>query len=333
MQLFDMTNVLNAISSNNYSVLDTTTYQDNSTAILDSCTNSLSASSQIDKTEIDNAGLSASRLINIIQCSELNQLQSSMWITWLQNEIGKLSEKMWNVSIDWKNINVTQMLLNNPIQNIIHFNEYVPLKETFTKDDLKKIRDLAEEMNSMWKTIRNNRTNLENFKTKLEEIKQSYESWGWLTNEVENMINSIYNNVSYLIEFTRPWWEMDNLSNYVRKRRNFSETTAASQVIWHWLSNNLIQMVAAIWCAVAVMCAIPSWGTSLLGVAALSTLAWMWWSRIWQRTNERLHNFQQEVVIDGKRYTIDYDNPTDIEMFLTWELWWEEFLFNICFFQ
>jgi hypothetical protein len=154
----------------------------------------------------------------------------------------------------------------------------------------------------------------------------------------ENKLKQALNAVNFLIDGIQSWWAITQFAEEMSNAKNISANWTFTELWLQRLKNNGLQMICAIWAAVAVMAAPFSGWLSLLAVAALSTAAGMAWARLWQRANEWLQNrrFKKTVLIDGVEREIKYDDPTDVEMlknYITWEKWGKispkDFLMNV----
>jgi len=278
--------------------------------------------------------------MNILNKPEVEKLQGlridNEWnsLTWMQWEISELMKKMDNTSINrwWL---LWQIALAQ-VQTLTPYNLWVDQIQTvdnpFDQNDVDRIRSVAISMKEMWEKVRAQKNDRINLKNMLKDMKNR--SKNWISNEMELYIDWLYNSVCAMLDFIKPWWQLDSLANFVLNKQNVYEQTNARQIIRWWLKKNWVVILTAIGFAVAAICAIPTWWATLASMpylatllaAAAGTLGWMVWSRVWTVINEWLNNLHRKViVVDGKQYTIRYDSPTDVEMYLSWQLSWPDF--------
>ena len=278
--------------------------------------------------------------MNILNKPEVEKLQwlriDNEWnsLAWMQWEISELMKKMDNTSINWWWL-LWQIALAH-VQTLTPYNLWVDQKQTvdnpFDQNDVNRIRSVAIEMKKMWDKVREQEKDRINLRDMLKDIKNR--SKNWISNEMELYIDWLYNSVCAMLDFVKKWWQLDSLANFVLNKQNVYEQTNARQIIWWRLKKNWVVILTSIAFAVAAICAIPTWWATLAAMpylatllaAAAGTLWWMVWSRVWTVINEWLNNLHKEViVVDWKQYIINYDSPTDVEMYLSWQLTWPDF--------
>ena len=289
---------------------------------------------QTEITQVQNESMS------ILNKPEVEKLQwlwiNNQWnsLTGLQWEISELMKKMDNASINWWWL-LWQIALAH-VQTLTPYNLWVDQKQTvdnpFNENDVDRIRSAAIRMKEMGERVRSEKKDRENLKNMLKEMKNR--SSNSISNEMELYIDWLYNSVCTMLDFIKPGWQLDSLASFVLNKQNVYKQTNAWEIIWWWIKKNWIVILTSIAFAVAAICAIPTWWATLAAMpylatllaAAAGTLWWMVWSRVWTVINEWLNNLHKEViVVDWKQYTINYDSPTDVEMYLSWQLTWPDF--------
>ena len=214
--------------------------------------------------------------------------------------------------------------------------------------DLFNTGDITDEKVDEAQVLANSfrKNNLTNLKIKVDdrkscknnmEILLSNMTSNWLNTWQEKIIKDYINLFDFMIvQFTE-----DNttkkapidifLDNILNARTFYSNDTWREKFSWRLKENGLIIRTTIVFAVATTIVTISTLGTwtPLIVVAAAWTLWWMIWSRIWMFSNELIRNsklLDKEITMDdGTRISIDYDQPTDVELYFKNQISGEEF--------
>lgn len=237
------------------------------------------------------------------------------WLSWSMQAIQKLADKM-NAE------HYADRLTDEDEEKI--FKDSINLAS-----ELKKLRDVEQRSHS-----------ISHLRDELIRLKNSRD-WKSLKTDQEKQLDDYIKQLTLLSNWLKPNSDVDKFISYMTNSKNIHSNDTFWEDAKNWLKDNLITIVCAIGIAVALVLAIPSWWTSLLAAwwltsllttAAVMTAGWMIWQRVWQYINEQIRDsttFWTFVEIDGKKVQIHYDDPTDIERVINWDIAVWDFLTGI----
>jgi hypothetical protein len=143
-------------------------------------------------------------------------------------------------------------------------------------------------------------------------------------------LNNCITQLVVLERAIKEWWDIDKFVDYILNKKNVYSNDETWEQILAFLRDNAIQIITAIWCAVALVAAIPTWWMSLLWMAAIMTAGSMGWLRLWTELNNLVQNtiFKTTIKVWDEEIEIRFDDPSDVRMWWNWKLSLQDFLIN-----
>jgi hypothetical protein len=143
-------------------------------------------------------------------------------------------------------------------------------------------------------------------------------------------LNNCITQLVVLERAIKEWWDIDKFVDYILNKKNVYSNDEIWEQILAFLRDNAIQIITAIWCAVALVAAIPTWWMSLLWMAAIMTAGSMGWLRLWTELNNLVQNtiFKTTIKVWDEEIEIRFDDPSDVRMWWNWKLSLQDFLIN-----
>lgn len=211
------------------------------------------------------------------------------------------------------------------IQNIISKMKDYKL----TDFDTDEARRRAVELRNYTKKLRWKKDSIISLRTHLENVKKARNNES-LTTDEEQALNNCITQLVVLERAIKEWWDIDKFVDYILNKKNVYSNDETWEQILAFLRDNAIQIITAIWCAVALVAAIPTWWMSLLWMAAIMTAGSMVWSRLWTELNNLVQNtiFKTTIKVWDEEIEIRFDDPSDVRMLWNWKLSLQDFLIN-----
>lgn len=211
------------------------------------------------------------------------------------------------------------------IQNIISKMKDYKL----TDFDTDEARRRAVELRNYTKKLRWKKDSIISLRTHLENVKKARNNES-LTTDEEQALNNCITQLVVLERAIKEWWAIDKFVDYILNKKNVYSNDETWEQILAFLRDNAIQIITAIWCAVALVAAIPTWWMSLLWMAAIMTAGSMVWSRLWTELNNLVQNtiFKTTIKVWDEEIEIRFDDPSDVRMLWNWKLSLQDFLIN-----